>query len=75
MAPEEFNEWLESGGIGDMTPAEYGEVLYTQQGCNACHSVDGCPESRADVAGSLWEREPTRWPIGSAVTVDENYPP
>ena len=72
MAPEEFNEWLESGGIGDMTPAEYGEVLYTQQGCHACHSVDG-----SRMVGPTWQglygKENHQMADGSVVTADDNY--
>ncbi|HLP39976.1 MAG TPA: c-type cytochrome, partial [Fibrobacteria bacterium] len=38
-----YNEWLSSAsdpGKGK-TPEQYGELLYTKRGCNACHAVDG----------------------------------
>lgn len=38
-----YNEWLSSAsdpGKGQ-TPEQYGELLYTKRGCNACHAVDG----------------------------------
>ena len=74
MAPEEFNEWVETGGAqpGDMEPAEYGELLYTQQGCNACHSVDG-----SQGVGPTWQglygKENHQMADGTTLTADANY--
>ncbi len=68
-----FNEWLESGGgVADLSPLEYGEVLYEGQGCNACHSLDG-----SNMVGPTWEglygTEGHPMSDGSTVTVDINY--
>jgi cytochrome c oxidase subunit 2 len=42
VSQQEFNDWLEAGGAADDLPLpEYGEILYKQQGCNSCHSIDG----------------------------------
>ncbi len=40
---EQFDDWIGSSGenFDDMTLEEYGEVLYTQQACIGCHSIDG----------------------------------
>ncbi|MEM1041570.1 MAG: cytochrome c oxidase subunit II [Bacteroidota bacterium] len=37
-----FNDWLRTGGGNDNLPLnQLGELLYTKQACNNCHSVDG----------------------------------
>lgn len=43
VSRQEYNTILRDGppGAGAAAPAELGEQLYTQRGCNACHSVDG----------------------------------
>lgn len=73
MPPDEFNEWLQTGGgTEDLPLPEYGEQLYTQQGCNACHSVDG-----SRMVGPTWQglygQENHPMADGTTVTVDENY--
>ena len=43
LSPADFTAWLAK--VGDIfagrTLPEVGELLYTQQGCKACHSLDG----------------------------------
>lgn len=43
VSREEYNTILRNGppGAEAAAPADLGEQLYTQRGCNACHSVDG----------------------------------
>jgi cytochrome c oxidase subunit 2 len=41
---EEFEEWLAQAGAEsteDLSPVERGEKLFTQNGCQTCHSLDG----------------------------------
>ena len=68
----EFDQWLEEAGTPeDMPLPELGERLYTQQGCQACHSVDGSRmvgPSFQNLYGT--ERQFTD---GSSAEADENY--
>lgn len=45
LPQEEFEKWLEDRSVEEaqaaMSPAKLGATLYTQKGCNACHSLDG----------------------------------
>ncbi len=74
MAPQEYEKW-EKGEqkekVAGVSPAEQGKQLYTQRGCNACHSIDG-----ARIVGptwkGLWGKEEVMQD-GQKVTVDENY--
>jgi cytochrome c oxidase subunit II len=56
LEQEAFDTWLTAAGDPGKgkTPAEFGAVLYTKKGCNACHSVDGSklvgPSGRASSA-------------------------
>ncbi|MBD3402814.1 cytochrome c oxidase subunit II [candidate division GN15 bacterium] len=73
LGEREFTEWLEqAGGMGEgMTPAEFGEQLYTSKACNTCHSLDG-----SKVVGpsflNLYNKE-QMLTTGQAVVADENY--
>lgn len=70
---EEFNEWLETGGgnFEDMALPEYGQLLYQQQGCAACHSLDGTPGVGPSFQGLFGRAEELA--AGGTVPVDENY--
>ncbi|MFU8811528.1 MAG: cytochrome c oxidase subunit II [Balneolaceae bacterium] len=71
---EDFETWLETSGADmddDMDPAERGEMLITQNACNACHSVDGTRMVGPSFQG-LWMSERTMQD-GEVVTADENY--
>ena len=73
LTPEAYARWLkEAGGIrkGE-TCEEFGKRLYVENGCNACHTVDGSPSvgpSWKGIWGSLGKLAD-----GSTVKVDENY--
>ena len=73
MPPDEFDEWLQSGGGVDTTMAlpEYGEILYTQQGCQACHSIDGSRMVGPTFQGLYGSTHGLAG--GGTVEVDENY--
>lgn len=76
MAPEEYKKWEKSEGeqkenVAGVPPAERGKQLYTQRGCNACHSIDGTRIVGPTWKG-LWEKEEVMQD-GQKVAVDENY--
>lgn len=68
----DFEQWLEESGTPDDLPLpELGERLFQQQGCPACHSLDGTPgvgPTLQDLYGS--ERQFTD---GTSTQADENY--
>jgi len=74
VSQQEFADWVESGGgaTDDMPLPQLGERLYTQQGCNACHSLDG-----SRMVGPTWEdlygKTGHQMADGSTVTADANY--
>jgi cytochrome c oxidase subunit 2 len=74
VSQEEFDEWLESGGgaTDDMPLPELGELLYKQQGCQTCHSVDGSSKVGPTWKG-LYGKTGHEMADGSTVTADENY--
>ncbi|WP_103029739.1 cytochrome c oxidase subunit II [Salinibacter altiplanensis] len=68
-----FDEWLESAGTPDDIPLpKLGEKLYTQQGCQGCHSLDG-----SEMVGPSWKglygKTEHKMADGSTVTADANY--
>ncbi|MFT3769860.1 MAG: cytochrome c oxidase subunit II [Minicystis sp.] len=74
VKPEaEFKEWLEKAGDEGkgLTPAEYGQKLYTSKNCFTCHSTDGSRIQGPTFKGVFGRSEALE--SGSAVTVDENY--
>lgn len=74
MAPQEYEKW-EKGEqkekVAGVSPTEQGKQLYTQRGCNACHSIDGSRIVGPTWKG-LWGKEEIMQD-GQKVTVDENY--
>ena len=66
-----FNDWVAGGGGAGEVGPEWGAVLAGQNGCLACHSIDG-----SSMVGPTWkglfgkEGHPTS---AGPVTVDENY--
>lgn len=67
-----FNAWLQSAGVPeDASPAERGEILYTQQACNGCHSLDGSGGVGPTFQGLFGKQE--QLDGGGSVTVDDNY--
>jgi cytochrome c oxidase subunit 2 len=58
-------------GNRDATPAEWGALLYRQQNCNTCHSVDG-----SNMTGPTWKGifgHEVELVSGQRVNVDEQY--
>jgi cytochrome c oxidase subunit II len=69
---EGFNEWLQTGGgLDDLPLVELGERLYTQQACNACHSLDGTRLVGPTFQGIYGSER--RFTDGSTAIADENY--
>lgn len=77
LSPEAYEIWdkgvktVEGAGVVSLPPAELGEKLYKEKGCNACHSVDGSKivgPSFKGIYGHTVELQD-----GSTVDVDENY--
>ena len=70
---DEFDEWLASQNVAGegQSPVEYGKSLFSIQGCNACHTVDGSKLIGPSLQGA-WNKEETLTD-GSTITVDENY--
>lgn len=66
-----FGEWLASQDVGNLSPLEYGERLYTQQNCAACHSIDGSRMVGPTFQG-LWGAQRVFEDGGTAVA-DANY--
>lgn len=50
----------------------WGQLLYTQQGCNACHGIDGEQSQPAPNWVGLWDNQ-RQFADGTAATADENY--
>jgi cytochrome c oxidase subunit 2 len=69
----EFEDWLEKQASAgeDMPLEEYGEQLYEEQGCNACHSLDGSSSVGPSFQGVFGSTSTLQ--DGSTVEVDENY--
>ena len=69
---DDFESWLADNTMDtNMTPAQRGERIYTQQGCFACHSLDGTAmtgPSFQGLAGSI-----RTFTDGSSTEADDNY--
>lgn len=73
VSQRDFQEWLESAGTPDDMPLPaLGKQLYTQQGCQSCHSLDGS-EPIGPTFDGLYGTTGHTMDDGSTVTVDENY--
>ena len=73
VSEREYAEWLEAGaatGEG-MTPAEFGEGLFTAKACHTCHNIDGTNNVGPPLNG-IFGKEVTL-ENGQTVTADENY--
>ncbi len=71
--PGGFEQWLQTIEEErlNMPPAELGKLLYQQQGCATCHSLDGTRLVGPTFKGIFGKTEAMA--DGSQVTVDENY--
>ena len=77
LSPEAYDIWehgakaAEGAGVASLPPAELGQKIYKEKGCNACHSIDGSVivgPSFKGIYGHTVELQD-----GSKVDVDENY--
>jgi cytochrome c oxidase subunit 2 len=73
LEQDAYDDWLANAsdpGKGK-TPAEFGAILYSKRGCNACHSLDG-----TKVVGPTWKGifgKMESMATGPAMKVDEAY--
>lgn len=77
LSPEAYDIWEkgvevdEGGAVASLPPAEMGEKIYKEKGCNACHSIDGSVLVGPSFKGMIGRTQEME--DGSTVTVDENY--
>ncbi len=77
LSPEAYDIWengtqVEEGpAVAGLVPAELGEKLYKEKGCNACHSVDGSVVLGPTFKGLIGRKGECT--DGSTYTADENY--
>jgi cytochrome c oxidase subunit 2 len=71
--PGGYEAWVEQQKklIETLPPVELGKLMYSRQGCNACHTVDGTPKIGPTWKGVFGTTE--RLTGGGSVLVDENY--
>jgi len=69
----DFDKWLEEAGkkIEALPPVELGEKMMNQNGCPACHSLDGTVKTGPSWKGIFGKSETMS--DGTTVTIDENY--
>jgi cytochrome c oxidase subunit 2 len=73
VSRQRFQEWLESAATPkDIPLPKLGEQLYSQQGCQSCHSLDGSRKVGPSFQG-LYGKKNHTMADGSSVTADENY--
>jgi cytochrome c oxidase subunit 2 len=73
VSQKDFQEWLKQAATPkDIPLPKLGEQLYTQRGCQSCHSLDGSQKVGPTFQG-LYGMENHQMTDGSTVTVDENY--
>ncbi|MBX7137992.1 MAG: cytochrome c oxidase subunit II [Oligoflexia bacterium] len=75
VSQAEYDRWVndrsEEIALSRVTPAERGEKLYNQKGCNACHKLDGSSAIAPSFVKLFGRNE--QLADGTSVTVDENY--
>jgi cytochrome c oxidase subunit 2 len=71
--PGGYEAWVEEQKklIERLPPVELGKLVYSKQGCNACHTVDGTPKIGPTWKGVYGTTE--KLTGGATVVVDENY--
>mgnify|MGYP002762674788 CR=1 FL=1 len=73
VSRNEFQQWLDQKKMPkDIPLPKLGEQLYTQQGCQGCHSLDGSRKVGPSFQG-LYGKTDHKMADGSSVTADENY--
>jgi cytochrome c oxidase subunit 2 len=73
MEPADFQAWVSEAqqATQQLTPAELGAKVASEQGCLSCHSTDGSP-----LVGPSWQGlfgSQTELQDGTTVTADEEY--
>ncbi|RIL08377.1 MAG: cytochrome c oxidase subunit II [Proteobacteria bacterium] len=71
VSEAEYDRWVHDLTVEGGTPAERGKILYTEKGCNACHSLDGSAVIGPSFL-KLWGKQ-EELADGSKALVDENY--
>jgi len=77
LSPEAYDIWEKGIGVDDgaavasVPPAELGEKIYKEKGCNACHSIDGTAVVGPSFKGLYGKTGVLE--DGSSYTADENY--
>lgn len=71
--PGGYDAWMEEiiARLDNMPPVELGKLMYDQQGCKTCHSVDGSTLIGPSWQG-LWGQNRT-FVDGTSAAADENY--
>ncbi|MFB6247530.1 MAG: cytochrome c oxidase subunit II [Salinibacter sp.] len=73
VSQQDFQKWLENAAAPkDIPLPKLGERLYTQRGCQSCHSLDGSRKVGPSFQG-LYGTTDHAMSDGSSVTVDANY--
>ena len=77
LSPEAYSIWEhglpgeEGPAVASLPPAELGEKIYKEKGCNACHSIDGSTLVGPSFKGVFGHT--VELADGSKVEADENY--
>ncbi len=72
QSQDDFESWLaENMGDGSLTPAQRGERVYTQQGCFACHTLDGTTSAGPTFLGLAGSTR--NFTDGTSAVADDNY--
>jgi cytochrome c oxidase subunit II len=72
VGQDQFNEWLATSGIDeDMPLPELGAVLFRQQACHACHSIDGTRGVGPTMQGLYGTVR--QFTDGTSAVADDNY--
>jgi len=70
---EDLNDWIKkyAGRQEGVSPAEYGQLLYSRRGCASCHSIDG--SKRVGPSFQALYGSEHGLTTGETIKVDENY--
>jgi cytochrome c oxidase subunit 2 len=67
---EDYTKYLAEMGGGNDPPDKRGAKLYTQKGCNSCHSIDGAARTGPTFKGAWGKKRSTN---AGDVVMDEAY--
>jgi cytochrome c oxidase subunit 2 len=73
MTPEQWDEYMKKGPPPPpgKTPAEWGEMLFNQNGCTTCHSRDGSKSPGPTFKGVFGRHE--QMSTGNYIDIDDAY--